>query len=560
MSHTTRLSFGPQVSITLKRDTQRRLIAMRTFVDESPEGYHLETSPDEKEGKFITLPRTTQFGEHYENGQMHSETLPGEDEAVVTIEYPAWIRRCVRQATAWARSTAINNAGQNFTDGEYHNAADTYRDVLDHFPPPPDAPILHWNYYLCVANLGHKEEAAEGLEMWFSEALQIAGLDVGPKVLGPARNILGEEAVRKHAEEWLPLSSPHDPAHKMTQRWLMRLGQGTPTRTRWEQHNSLPTHLKGMQLSVRSDGSILAAGGKDTDGYSSDTVMLWEPEKQAWRLMTALPIPLQKHSLVTLPGDAVMCIGGESHTKGSRLRHLKRVFLWTVEINEWEELPSLHLGRQDHSSIQLHDGRIMVIGGESPFGLDAHIEIWDRREVRWLKSTTTGTILKSPHLFAHNRKVFITGAGVTTLGSAVLIFDSVTNRLTPQEDLQGIGLDGLYPLSTGGIAIWAYSAGECNIGLWNPEKNTIDWNSSDISIPKRNDLCRISPCGGDHLLLLNMTEEGQTAARIIRPIKGLVDEIESIEGTERLEYLGIIQLPDGRVLVGDNTSTLILST
>ena len=56
MSHTTRLSFGPQVSIVLKRDSQRRLVAMRTYVDESPEGYHLETNPDNKDGTFITPP------------------------------------------------------------------------------------------------------------------------------------------------------------------------------------------------------------------------------------------------------------------------------------------------------------------------------------------------------------------------------------------------------------------------------------------------------------------------------------------------------------------------
>ena len=76
MSHTTRLSFGPQVSIVLKRDSQRRLIAMRTYVDETPEGYHLETNPDKRDGSFITLPRSTQFGERYEDGTLHATGGP----------------------------------------------------------------------------------------------------------------------------------------------------------------------------------------------------------------------------------------------------------------------------------------------------------------------------------------------------------------------------------------------------------------------------------------------------------------------------------------------------
>ena len=88
---------------------------------------------------------------------------PRRDEQV-SSDYAAWIRRCVRQATAWARSTAINAASQNFEEGDYNAAADTYRDVLDRFPLHQTPPFSIWNYYLCIAE-ANREEAADGLEM-----------------------------------------------------------------------------------------------------------------------------------------------------------------------------------------------------------------------------------------------------------------------------------------------------------------------------------------------------------------------------------------------------------
>ncbi|MGC6507782.1 MAG: kelch repeat-containing protein [Myxococcota bacterium] len=560
MSHTTRLSFGPQVSIVLKRDSQRRLIAMRTYVDETPEGYHLETNPDKRDGSFITLPRSTQFGERYEDGTLHATGGPEGVEEELSMDYAAWIRRCVRQATAWARSTAINAAAQNFESGDYNLAADTYRDVLDHFPPPPDSPFLHWNYYLCIAELGHQEEASEGLEMWFAEALQIAGLDAGPKVLDPALRIMGEEKVRAQAEAWLPASSPHDPANKMTQRWLMRLGQGVPSRTRWEEHAPFPTPLKDVSYAVRSDGTVIATGGRTPDGYSTECAYVWQPDTQIWKPIAPMPEALHHHCLIPLSDGSVMCIGGQSIQKSGRLRHRKSVYSWSPSIDSWESLPELHIGREKHSGLVLNDGRVMVIGGESPLSLDANIELWDRRTCKWLKSTSTGAILKSPKLISYGSKVMIAGAGVPALGSAVLCLDSTTMRLSPHDDLRGVGLDGLYPLSSGTIAIWAYSNGECNIGIWNPEKSSINWNSSDLTISQRNDVAYITPCGSDHLLLLSMDQAGDTEARIIRPAKGLTDSIETVSGPARLEHLGVASLPDGRVLVSDQYNTLILST
>ena len=143
MSHTIRLNFGPQVAIEITRDTQRRVSQVETYLNKRIEGYRLDTNPDRREGTLYTMPSNV-IGERYKDGVLESASALGDGQKPVTADYHAWIQRCVQQATAWARSTAISNANSAAIRGDYLAASDTYRDVLDHFPPPPESSLLHW--------------------------------------------------------------------------------------------------------------------------------------------------------------------------------------------------------------------------------------------------------------------------------------------------------------------------------------------------------------------------------------------------------------------------------
>ena len=53
-----------------------------------------------------------------------------------------------------------------------------------------------------------------------------AGINVITAILDPAKELLGKEVAQEAAEIWLASYSSHDPAHKMTKRWLDRLESG----------------------------------------------------------------------------------------------------------------------------------------------------------------------------------------------------------------------------------------------------------------------------------------------------------------------------------------------
>ena len=79
----------------------------------------------------------------------------------------------------------------------------------------------------------------------------------------PSYRLLGEEITIEEAEKWLLQSSPHDPAHKLTVRWLNRIGEGEPDRTRWQSHSGVLTEARERPL-------ILLPNGDDCEKTSGE--------------------------------------------------------------------------------------------------------------------------------------------------------------------------------------------------------------------------------------------------------------------------------------------------
>ena len=559
MSHTIRLTFGPMVSIEITRDARRRVSQIETFFEERVEGYRLDANPERREGTFYAMPSNI-IGERYKDGRLHSPTSSSEGQTPVVADYHSWIRRCVQQATAWARSAAITAAHDAVNKGDYHLASETYRDVLDHFPPPPEAPLLHWAYFCCIASMEGIEEARDGLLMWFHDALQIAGIEALNSVLLPGSKLLGEEITAAEAEKWLLSSSPHDPAHKLTVRWLNRVGQGEPERTRWEHYPGLDLDVRERKLVLLPDGDVLAVGGIGMDYKPSSIVCKWSNQEQKWTEMSPFPFGVHRHSVVSLYDGTVLVIGGEAFRDGKRKRYSTEVWAWNKKSDVWTQKAPLNIGRQDFSAVVSKTGRVVVVGGESPLQTEASIELWDRRTNKWQKTVSTGIRLRGGSLHHYKHSILIAGPSVCGSGSGALLFSPKTGELRPFAPFKGIGIDGLRTLLNGDILLWAKSSGELNVGIWSPKKKNIVWSCSEIPIPYRDDLARLYPCEDGNLLLLYAKDDGNCGVRFVRPAKGLVDEIEPIAGPNRIETLCAITLSDGRVLAGDSQGTALLST
>ena len=247
---------------------------------------------------------------------------------------------------------------------------------------------------------------------------------------------------------------------------------------------------------------------------------IWSLKERKWSPIASLPHGIARHALISLFDGTILCIGGEAFIEGKRKRCQKTVWSWDPKKDEWSTKASLKIVRQDHAAVVSTDGRVVVVGGETPLQTEAIVELWDRRANKWAFGPKTGIRLRDIELQKRNHDIFIAGPSVSACGAGALKLNIKSNTIDPVESLKGIGIDGLMPLKNGNMIVWAKSASEINVGVWSSKKDNISWSCSEIPLPQRDDLTWITPCEDQHFLLLYAKEDVSCGAKIVRPQTG----------------------------------------
>ena len=117
-------------------------------------------------------------------------------------------------------------------------------------------------------------------------------------------------------------------------------------------------------------------------------------------------------------------------------------------------------------------------------------------------------------------------------GFGAILFDLNTQKFSHPKTLQGIGLDGAHPISSGEIVIWTKKSGEINVGVWSPSHETIHWTCKEIELPHRGDLANIYHYEDNNFSLLFAQSEERIGSYIINPTNGGVTPLKTPE--ERL--------------------------
>jgi hypothetical protein len=520
MAYTSLLRFGSNVHIAMTRDVHRRISRFCTLLDEKEEGYLLETDGDQQIGALYILP-SHQLHQSYKAGVVHSPHQRNDDNT--KIEYDEWLNGCIQQATAWARSHAIQTANDSISEGRFAQASETYYDVMDHFPPPPDGPLLQWNYYRCVAKMDGIENAREGLLLWLHEALPIAGINVNSSILDPAKELLGEETATEAAKRWLEASSPHDPAHKMAKRWLDKQGQDGLLALSWKFGSENPLGTKNALLIPMQNGDVMAVGGLDSDENPSDRAAIWHHKTHTWTPISSLPCGLTSHMGLSLDKSTVIVAGGQSSECLDE--YSRRVFVWNYTEDSWKEENPLHTGRRSSELILLHNGQLMILGGEDPLSSDTSFELWDRRSGTWKNKGSIGLCLPEVSLNNVHEKVLVTGASMSTSGFGAMIWNVLTEKWTKPDELRGLGIDGMIRLSDEELVVWSKKSGEIDIGVWSMLSKSVSWHCKDIELMTRTDLTNILQYDEDKFVLLSAGSEMIAQAQLINPTTGNMSEL-----------------------------------
>jgi hypothetical protein len=431
MSHNTHLTFGPLVTITITRDERRRISKVESFFRNDPDGFVLDVSPSKQEGTLRSIFSNLAEENYFEN-MVHHQTKQGEFETEENIEFSAWLHQCIQKIIAWARALAISQAHEAVAIDNFQLAVETYRDVLDHFPPPPDSPLLYWLYYCCRMRINPGDNTKEFLHSWFAEALEISGLEAVNLVLEPAKKLLGEDTTITLANKWLANSSLHDPAHKKTKRWLLHIEHSSLGSVVWEGCDGKPSATTASIVLNCPNGNVVSVGGFDAQGNPSAKAFSWSIQSKTWKTLPDMPFPRANHAAVAMWDNSIIVMGGTIIKEGKTLRFSTSVICYNPLNEKWEDLSPFLIGREHLAAITFR-GRIIVVGGESPLQLDSFIEIWDRRAKSWIKNVDLGLRLKKVLLQNYQGEIFITGASVSSVGYGALCFNPRKETIQPLE-------------------------------------------------------------------------------------------------------------------------------
>ncbi len=208
---------------------------------------------------------------------------------------------------------------------------------------------------------------------------------------------------------------------------------------------------------VLPNGNVLVTGGQS---YSKDTITNtceeYNYKKNTWNYIANMNIPRTNHKLVLLDSNRVIAIGGyklksceiyniienkwslTDSLKISRyfgytanklnngqiivtggislskdmktFQYLKDTEIYNPLLNKWFEIDSLKIGRANHSTVVLNDGRLLVIGGEIKNGQEKDCEIFDPSSGKWnIVDSLNIARYNQSTLLLSNGNVFVSG-------------------------------------------------------------------------------------------------------------------------------------------------------
>jgi len=160
-------------------------------------------------------------------------------------------------------------------------------------------------------------------------------------------------------------------------------------RTRWSKLAPLPLDRSNLGTAYGPDGRLYAIGGNvSTDSPTGGVitspktaeVLALRPGDKRWTPVAPLPRPLSAPLVVTLHDGRILVIGGQS----DELEAVSSVYAYDAGQGQWSTLASLPQPREDASATVGQDGKVYVIGGRGYYGQKVlPTEIYDPSSNTW---------------------------------------------------------------------------------------------------------------------------------------------------------------------------------
>lgn len=223
-----------------------------------------------------------------------------------------------------------------------------------------------------------------------------------------------------------------------------------PLRRSWSTTSPMQSFHSKHTVTALRDGRVLVAGGEGrltpvVHGNPLTQSEVYDPASDVWTVTgpmasetgpMASEVPFN-HSAALLHDGRVLVAGGEFvgvETAGV----LDTAQLFDPSTNRWQATTPMHHARAYHASALLPDGRVLVAGGQDAAGDSmTSVEVWDPATSQWTESAP----LPVAHHNESNSAVALTdgrvlvaggsnsqGVGPAMLSAATQVFDPRTGR------------------------------------------------------------------------------------------------------------------------------------
>jgi hypothetical protein len=185
-------------------------------------------------------------------------------------------------------------------------------------------------------------------------------------------------------------------------------------------------------------GRVFVLGGFDAQGASTDTVQVYDPRADAWRLVAPLPV-VNNHGAAATVAGRLYAFGGTT----------PRAFVYDSAGDAWREVASMHFTHGGTPAVGVIGGKVYVAGGAGPGMVGNEVEVYDPATDVWTPRAPMGVPRNHTAGGVIGGRFYVVGGrGHPQAATAFEVYDPAANTWAP-----------LPPLPTGRSGIGAAAVG-----------------------------------------------------------------------------------------------------